>query len=148
LIVVIAVAWLIGGVGLWVWRARSGLPPTSLGLTAQLFNGLVFCVWLACGALAAGHWWFAPQGLLRWDGLAWHWEPAPGAPEMGGQLFVALDAQRLLLLGWRPVRVNPSGYAMQTVRWLWLNRKDHHERWHLLRCAVYSRAADPTPEPT
>jgi len=86
-----------------------------------------------------------PAGELAWDGSAWV-PPASardGAAWVGpGTLDVLLDFQFCLLLRWQ---------AAGTWRrqWIWLERRSEPSRWHLLRCAVYSRAAhEPTKELT
>jgi hypothetical protein len=136
----LALLWLLGGLGLWLWRWRAGLPTVTLGVPTLWFNGLVVILWLTCGVRAAMQWWTAPAGLLRWDGLSWQWEPTSGAPQLGGQLFVGLDLQQRLLLGWQAPQDKPAVLKVP-VLWLWVDGKNRHERWHTLRCAVYFRGS-------
>ena len=83
-------------------------------------------------------------GELVWDGSAWGLHlGAPGHPAWlgDGTLHVLLDLQVVLLLRWR-------AEGLLGGKWIWLERWSTPSRWHLLRCAVYSRAAQaPSKEP-
>ena len=90
---------------------------------------------LGCGAIAFLGWWRSATGVLRWDGVDWHWEE--GAAAAIGRPVIALDLQSRLLLHWQP-----EGGAN---RWLWLERKSDASHWDALRRAIYSSASTPVP---
>ncbi len=116
-----AALWLAGLAGVLLWSAQPQVAPWRLALA-----------WTAVAAAAVvvlRTWWRPPRGTLAWDGAAWTWTPDGGTP-VAGELQVALDLQRLLLLRWRG-----SGDR----GWFWLDRGSS-ERWDELRRAVYSRA--------
>ncbi|HSI55518.1 MAG TPA: hypothetical protein VK981_16200 [Ramlibacter sp.] len=114
-------AWLAGAASTVLWCLQPGTSGWRLLAAAAALA-------LAGGA-AAWHWWSSPVGTLAWDGEAWTW--AAGAGQEAGELDVALDLQRCLLLHWR------SGAA---ARWFWVERSHSVQRWGDLRRAVYSRA--------
>ena len=66
---------------------------------------------------------------LRWDGERW-WVIDSRGEQEGAQVQVRLDAQRWMLLWFRPV-----GSSRGT--WLWAQASVDPQRWHLLRCALY-----------
>lgn len=83
-------------------------------------------------------------GELAWDGSTWAlYLHASGEPVWAadGRLDVLLDFQFALLLRWRTVGV-------WGAKWTWLERRSEPSRWHLLRCAVYSRAAREPSKPS
>ncbi len=88
--------------------------------------------------------WGSDVGELVWDGSTWalHCQMPGGSVWAGdGTAHVVLDLQRVLLLRWHAAGVWGG-------KWIWLERRGHPSRWHLLRCAVYSRAAhEPSKEP-
>ncbi len=64
---------------------------------------------------------------LAWDGQGWYLDGADRA----GRVTVCLDVQyAMLLCYWGPDR---SGRT-----WLWADEQAFAQRWHLLRCALYS----------
>ena len=67
---------------------------------------------------------------LRWDGEHW-WVIDSRGEQEGAQVQVRLDAQRWMLLWFLPV-----GSSRGT--WLWAQASVDPQRWHLLRCALYS----------
>ena len=87
----------------------------------------------------------AREGELVWDGANWMLHstvPGEFVCAGGRTLHVVLDLQGILLLRWRPVGVWRS-------EWIWLERHSASSDWHMLRCAVYSRAAhEPSEVPT
>ncbi|MCE1249663.1 MAG: hypothetical protein LWW82_02925 [Comamonadaceae bacterium] len=71
-------------------------------------------------------------GVLRWDGVQWHWAPpAGGGPEQAVQLRLRRDLQWGLLLQLQGPGRRPC--------WLWLERAMQPADWLALRRAVYSR---------
>ena len=95
---------------------------------------------LLSGAALMAWWRRQATCTIRWDGERWHLLGAeqPDAMADGGRIEVALDAQRALLLRYR---------TDVSSRWLWAQASSAPERWHLLRCAIYSRADRSMTEP-
>lgn len=91
------------------------------------------CTLVGCGAFAVAQWLQAPQGMLRWDGQGWWWQPH-GGDDRAGTLSLRLDLQRRLLVRW-------SDPVDSQVRWFWLhtNSAGHAADWHALRCALHVR---------
>ncbi len=85
-------------------------------------------------------WWRRQaRRTIRWDGERWQL----GAEQVdviddSAWIEVVLDVQRALLLRYR------SG--ARSV-WLWAQASSDPARWHLFRCALYSRAGHPAAEP-
>lgn len=126
-----AAMWLAGLAGTLLWSAQ---PQVAFWRLALAWTAVA-----AAGVIALRTWWRAPRGVLAWDGSGWTWTP-DGGRAAAGELQVALDFQRLLL-----VRCRAAGAG----GWLWLER-GAGERWDELRRAVYSRArpaALPAAEP-
>lgn len=98
-------------------------------------QALAFLAVAAAGLFALLAWWRAPAGVLRWDGVAWHWEQGRAAGD--GHPAIALDLQSRILVRWQPA----AGRAC----WLWLERVSDSAHWEALRRAVYSRASEPVP---
>lgn len=132
---------------------RSPWPPRLLVFWLLLAWGVQLAWWRQSGGsawgpilgalfslIAAGLAWVQakrlPVGDLVWDGGLWHLnlqsERAGGCTTA---VTVVLDLQWALLLRWPPA----SGRS--DAVWLWVQRAWAPERWHGLRCAVYSRAA-------
>lgn len=115
------------GVLLWVFQTD---PSLSRGLAAG-------CLCVMAGVMLLLSIRHDEVGEVVWDGLTWavYSDSPGGAPLMeAGELMVLLDFQFFLLL-----RTGPKGAWRE--KWLWLERRSSPSRWHLLRCAVYSRAA-------
>lgn len=127
-----------------------GLPPAlfmlfqalaleEIARAAIISVAICAIVWLLTG-LALWQFW-ARQGdrSLRWDGAQWWLEGleqrATGPDDRPGQVTVRLDLQRRLLLRWR---ADAGGRS----RWLWADAGTDCARWHLLRCALYSKTSD------
>ena len=83
---------------------------------------------------------------LRWDGERW-WVIDSRGEQEGAQVQVRLDAQRWMLLWlvhpvmsgaqrWMLLWFLPVGSSRGT--WLWAQASVDPQRWHLLRCALYS----------
>lgn len=122
--------WLCGLAGALLWAAEPQVTSWRLALawTAVAVAGIV----------VLRTWWRAPRGVLAWDGSGWTWTP-DGGQGVSGEVQVALDVQRLLLVRFR---------AAGAGGWFWLERGG--QRWDELRRAVYSRAgpaAVPDAEP-
>ena len=73
---------------------------------------------------------------LRWDGRAWHVDPADSAGQEGtaGTLSVALDLGVWMLLRFQA----DASRRWSGVTWLPVQRRGLESQWHALRCAVYS----------
>lgn len=116
--------------------------PALAGIAPAAIFFVVCCLGLM-GATAVALWRFwSGQGprQLRWDGADWFLlEPARSnlveAPSPG-HVRVRLDLQRCCLLQWRGQDGRPS-------QWLWADATFNPQRWHLLRCALYSKAPGP-----
>lgn len=77
--------------------------------------------------------WRAPGTRLAWDGDAWHLE---GPHPVSGQLQLALDMQRALLLRW----VSPTSPSGPASHWLWIEESANPLVWKGVRRAVYWNA--------
>ena len=121
--------WLVSGLGFgasvtggyWLQQVD------AIGWRQWLFAGVLLG---ACGAAALA-WRRSAQGILHWDGQAWHWTGADASIPV--QLTVHLDGQFVLLLSVRP----DTGRC----RWLWPERRVDEVHWNALRRAVFSRAS-------
>jgi hypothetical protein len=91
--------------------------------------GLLGChaVWLS---VRAGD---APGTRLQWDGQHWH---LLAEHTQSGQLSLALDLQRALLLRW----VSPCSASGSTSRWLWIEQDADPVIWMDVRRAIYWHA--------
>ena len=98
---------------------------------------IVAVIWGLSGLGLARFWRRQDPGALRWDGADWWLDgPDQGASAVTpspGRAAVRLDLQRCLLLHWRANGRGP-------VRWVWADADADPARWHLLRCALYSKA--------
>ena len=135
---------------LWGLGLLGALPSVYLLFEALVLQGsaraaivsVAICVvlWLvACLALAQ-FWRRQRARTLRWDGADW-WLGAPGQGAAGGdeargRATIRVDGQRCLLLRWTPAQ---GGEAA----WLWADAAIDPVRWHLLRCALYSKPPRP-----
>ena len=135
---------------LWALGLLGALPSVYLLFEALVLQGsaraaivsVAICVFLwlvACLALAQ-FWRRQRARTLRWDGADW-WLGAPGQGAAGGdeargRATVRVDGQRCLLLRWTPAS---GGEAA----WLWADATIDPVRWHLLRCALYSKPPRP-----
>ena len=120
--------------GLWVMLTTVvlGVWVSSQGLSAAWFAALVAALWGAMWGWSAGQ----LSGVLTWDGQVWRLHgPVAGLNEATGEVWVAWDAQKALLLRWQP--------ASDTLRaksaWLWLDSQASSHRWQDVRRAVYQR---------
>ncbi len=120
--------WLVLGLGLGAsltgaWWLRQ---IDAVGWRHLLFVGVL----LGTCSAAAVAWGRSAQGILRWDGQAWHWTADVALTP--GTLTVHLDGQFFLLLSLR----SDIGKRL----WLWPERRLDVTRWTALRRAVFSRA--------
>jgi hypothetical protein len=114
---------------------------TSVVLLAWALNqGVsgVWCVALALAAIGASLGWRAlkHEATLTWDGQVWclH-DQSPAREDALGEVRVALDVQKALLLHWQPA----SDTLHAKPVWLWLDSQASINRWQDLRRAVYQR---------
>ena len=78
------------------------------------------------------------SGTLTWDGQVWCWHSRrDGAEDALGEIFVAMDVQKALVLRWQPT----SGKVSMLGCYLWLGQELATQHWLNLRCAVYGRVA-------
>jgi hypothetical protein len=111
---------------LLVWALNQGL--SVVWITA--LSAAVLGAWLGWQAL--GH-----VGTLTWDGQVWclHDQNAADGNALG-EVDVALDVQKALLLRWLPT----SDTLHSKPQWLWLSAQSTSNRWQDLRRAVYQRS--------
>ena len=111
---------------LWAWAFDQGLTAAwCLAVTAAALGA--FFGWRALGHV----------GTLTWDGQVWclHDQPA-GYEDALGEVRVALDVQKALLLHWQPA----SDTLHAKPQWLWLGWQKSDNRWQDVRRAVYQRS--------
>ena len=124
----------------WVWMLFEALALQESAQTAIISVAICVFLWLAACLALAQFWRRQRARTLRWDGADW-WLGAPGQGAAGGDeargcATVRVDGQRCLLLRWTPA---PGGEAA----WLWADAAIDPVRWHLLRCALYSKPPRP-----
>ena len=97
------------------------------------------CAWLAFSLIRV------PAVSLRWDGQVWHLGPAdaPVDASVPGELAVAIDLGRWMLLWFRPAAPQPR----PLLTWLPAQRRGIEPHWHALRCAVHSPRAPAAADP-
>jgi hypothetical protein len=93
-------------------------------------HGLAFSLWLLGGVWVLWEWRRPPAGVLRWDGLHWHWEA--GGNSRPGRVRAQLDWQRALLLEFHA----EDGQR----RWLWPVQATAPAHWLALRRALFAPA--------
>ncbi|PQA80136.1 hypothetical protein C5F52_26420 [Limnohabitans sp. TS-CS-82] len=110
---------------LLVWAFNQGLTATWYVAVAAAALGLLLG-WRALGQV----------GTLTWDGQVWclH-DQGLGLEDALGDVHVALDVQKALLLRWLPA----SDTLQAKPQWLWLGSQSADNRWQDLRRAVYQR---------
>jgi toxin CptA len=117
---------LLASAVLWAW---------ALNQETGLFGYFAACA--AALGVALGWRSLQHQATLTWDGHVWCLHGANTAREDAlGQVHVALDAQKALLLRWQPT----SDTRQSKPVWLWLGAEQSHSHWLSLRRAVYQRA--------
>jgi hypothetical protein len=114
---------------------------TSAVLLAWALNQGLTATWCAAAAAAAlglllGWRALDQAGTLTWDGQVWclH-DQGLGLEDALGDVHVALDVQKALLLRWQPT----SDTLKPKPQWLWLGSQASDNRWQDLRRAVYQR---------
>jgi hypothetical protein len=112
---------------------------TSVVLSLWVLNqGLTFawCMAVIAAALGAllGCRALCQVGTLTWDGQVWclH-DLGSGHEDALGEVRVALDVQKALLLRWQPA----SDTLHAKPLWLWLGSQGSSHRWQDVRRAVY-----------
>ena len=123
--------WLFVGIAvltsavLLAWALNQGLTATWYVSVAAAALGLLLG-WHALGQ----------AGTLTWDGQVWclH-DQGLGFEDALGDVHVALDVQKALLLRWQPT----SDTLHAKPQWLWLGSQASGSRWQDLRRAVYQR---------
>ena len=110
-------------------------------LLAWAFNQGLTSIWYVAVAAAAlglllGWRVLGQAGTLTWDGQVWclH-DQGLGLEDALGDVHVALDVQKALLLRWQPT----SDTLHAKPLWLWLGLQASDKRWQDLRRAVYQR---------
>ena len=92
-----------------------------------------------CVVMAAVLGWASLQhiGTLSWNGQVWclH-DQSLGHEDALGEVCVALDVQKALLLRWQPASDTLKGKS----QWLWLGSQASDQPWQDLRRAVYQRS--------
>ena len=101
---------------------------------------LVWCVAVVAATLGAFLGWGAlgQAGTLTWDGQVWclhDLNQGQGHEDALGEVRVALDVQKALLLRWQPASDTLNAKPL----WLWLGSQGASHDWQNLRRAVYQR---------
>ena len=110
---------------LLAWALNQGLNTTWYMAVATAALGLLLG-WRALGQ----------AGTLTWDGQVWCLHDLnQGHEDALGEVHVALDVQKALLLRWQPASDTLSAKPL----WLWLGLQASDSRWQDLRRAVYQR---------
>ena len=111
-------------------------------LVWALSQGLTFvwCVAVVAAMLGAflGLRALGQAGTLTWDGRVWclhDLNQGQGHEDALGELRVALDVQKALLLRWQPASDTLNAKPL----WLWLGSQGATHAWQDLRRAVYQR---------
>ncbi|MDO5288153.1 MAG: hypothetical protein Q4F13_00765 [Pseudomonadota bacterium] len=126
LLVLLVLPWLLA-----VFILLAGLLEAynhAVSWPALIGQAMLSLVALLLSGWSLGRFWQAQAVCqLAWDGQGWYLDGADRA----GQVTVCLDVQHAMLLCyWWPDR---SGRT-----WLWADAQAFVQRWHLLRCALYS----------
>ena len=140
--------WLLAAVP-GVWMLFEAL--AQVGSAQAAIVSVAFCsfLWLMAGLGLLGFWRRQVPRRLHWDGESWRLGVGETLPDAisalaPGTPAVRLDLQRCLLIRWQA----PGSQA----RWLWADASVDPQHWHLLRCALYSKArgqgAEPAAAPT
>jgi hypothetical protein len=138
-----SVSYPVGRCAFQLWLFFVGFAVlTSAVLLAWAFNQDLSATWYAAVAAAAlglllGWRALGQAGTLTWDGQVWclHDQDA-GVEDALGEVHVALDVQKALLLRWQPT----SDTLTAKPLWLWLGEQASASQWQDLRRAVYQRS--------
>ena len=114
---------------LLAWALSQGLNATWYMAVAAAALGLLLG-WRA----------FDQAGTLTWDGQVWclhdlNQGQGQGHEDALGEVHVALDVQKALLLRWQPASDTLNAKPL----WLWLGSQGASHAWQDLRRAVYQR---------
>lgn len=132
-----------------LWSLYAGWQGRPQALAIGL---LLMAASLACSVLAWRHWQRSAQGMLLWDGAAWHWAagqqqilesggPASAADAQAGlDLEIVWDGQHFMLLrqgtaAWLQAPGRPDGSA--APRWLWIEQAQAPALWGDVRRTLY-----------
>jgi hypothetical protein len=125
-----AVANLVAWIG-----SQASQSPASAGVPAMV-----------SAVLAGGLAWVllrrsSSDGVLTWDGAAWHWAPAKGlsvsSDPVAGDVRVVIDLGNWILVRFR------SAPPRHDVVWLPVSGRYAGALWPAWRTALFSRPADP-----
>ena len=115
---------------------------TSVVLFAWALHQRVTVIWAVAASVTAlgmclGWRALRKVGTLTWDGQVWclH-DQGVGHEDALGEVRVALDVQKALLLRWQPA----SDTLKDKSQWLWLGSQASDQPWQDLRRAVYQRS--------
>ena len=136
-----SVSYPVGRCAFQRWLFAGFAVLTSAVLLAWVLNQGLTATWYAAVAAAAlglllGWRALGQAGTLTWDGQVWclH-DQGLGFEDVLGDVHVALDVQKALLLRWQPT----SDTLHAKPQWLWLGSQASDNRWQDLRRAVYQR---------
>ena len=140
---VLLALWGLGVIPLF-WVLFQALAPDSRAPIA-IFSAAFCAGVLMVVAIFLWRFWLGQEPRqLRWDGADWFLlEPDGGEviqAMLPGHVSVRLDLQRCLLVLWR-------GQSGRPTQWLWVDAKSDPLRWHLLRCALYSKTSGQGEQP-
>lgn len=137
-----SVSYPVGRCAFQVWLfVALNLLTSAVLLAWALHQGLGFVWWAAAAAFAIAAYlgWQALRyaATLTWDGQVWclH-DQSSGQVDALGEVHLALDVQKALLLRWLPA----SDTLQAKPQWLWLGLQTSDTRWQDLRRAVYQRS--------
>nr|WP_315260381.1 hypothetical protein [uncultured Limnohabitans sp.] len=137
-----SVSYPVGRCAFQRWLYAFFMVLTSAVLLAWAFNQGLTATWYLAVAAAAlglllGSRVLGQAGTLTWDGQVWclH-DQGLGLEDALGDVHVALDVQKALLLRWLPA----SDTLHAKPQWLWLGGQGGDNRWQDLRRAVCQRS--------
>ena len=111
---------------LFTWAFSQGLK-VAWGVAAMAALLGAYLGWRALGQ----------AGTLTWDGQVWCMQThGSGHEDALGEVSVALDVQKALLLRWQPT----SDKLLSQKQWLWLGSQTSDNSWQDLRRAVYQHS--------
>jgi hypothetical protein len=138
-----SVSYPVGRCAFQRWLFAAFIAFTSTVLLTWAFNQGLTLVW-CCAVVAAvlgmflGWRALGQAGTLTWDGQVWCLnDQGLGHEDALGEVHVALDVQKALLLRWQPT----SDKLHAKPQWLWLGSQASGNHWQDLRRAVYQRTS-------